>query len=125
MQKTNEQKQQARRAWRIATWTLVMFIVNCAECFVIGSLMNLTRTPGIADLLVYQLIIPIVTGFNVTVILIGRKLKPDLYDEYSVTSLTTIEDQGRKMVELHNQFAEERGGKERLAIVKSINGGEK
>lgn len=120
---TGEQKQQLRRAWRIIFWVVIIFSVNTAECFVIGSLMNLTRTPGIADLLIFQLIIPIVTGFNVTVGLLCRKLRPDLYDKYSVTSLATIEDQARKMIELHNQFAVERDADERLVMEKS--GGKK
>ena len=112
------QKQQRRRAARIVFWGFIYLIVVSSECLIVGGIVSIGRNPGILDILLYQVIIPIVGGFSVIIGLISRKLKPDLYDEYGVTSLITIENQARKFVELYNKFADEQDNPERLELVK-------
>ena len=115
---TGEQRQKRRRILRVAFWAIIFVLIVAMECLIVGALISVGKKPGIIDLLIYQMIIPIVCGFAVFIGLAARKLRPDLYDEYSVTSLVTIEDQARKFVELHNQFAKERGEQVILQIIK-------
>lgn len=121
-QLTGEQKQKRRRIQRISFWSIIIVLIVAAECLIVGALVSMGKTPGIVELLMYQMIIPIVCGFAVFIGLVARKLKPDLYDEYAVTSLVTIEAQARKFVELHNQFAKERSDPATLEITKKKGG---
>jgi len=79
---------------------------------------------NITDIIAFQLIIPIVSGFAIAIGLVGRNLVPDLYDSYSKTSSATIMRKVRRYVELYNQFSEERGEKHRIEIVNKKGGNE-
>lgn len=106
MELKNETKKQIRRVWRNISWTISFLIITALECLVFLTLINMTKESEFPPLqeLPYVIIIPIVFGFAVIIAVIGRKLKPDLYDQYIITSSVSLKNEAQKLIELYNQW---------------------
>lgn len=113
-EKTPEQKKSISRGIATTAWIVLLIAVLSLQVFLIFGFYNM-RSLG-ED--IYIMIIPIVLGVAIPVMLIGRKLKPDIYDEHKETSLAHLKKLAEEMVEIHNLFADERGGREKIRIVK-------